>query len=115
MHKSRFTTALFRCLFLIRELNIVAEFIHHFDESLIHDLLPALSDAVHARVSKQTVSTWLEAPIQILMPLSTFMETYPPEPHVQGNKSTGFARVWEHINRFSRVGEHVDKLEAILC
>ena len=43
------------------------------------------------------------------------METYPPEPHVQGNKSTGFARVWEHINRFSRVGEHVDKLEAILC
>ena len=39
---------------------------------------------------KTTVSTWVEAHIQILMPLSTFMETYPPEYHVQGNMSTGF-------------------------
>ena len=37
-----------------------------------------------------TVSTWVEAHIQILMPLSTFMETYPPEYHAQGNMSTGF-------------------------
>ena len=41
------------------------------------------------------------------------METYPPEHHVQGNKSTDFARVWEHINRFSRAGEHVNNLEFI--
>ena len=37
----------FSCLFLICQLHIIAELVHHLHEGLIHDLLPALGDAVH--------------------------------------------------------------------
>ena len=37
----------FGCLFPICQLHIVAELVHHLHEGLIHDLLPALGDAVH--------------------------------------------------------------------
>ena len=45
---------------------------------------------ISLRISLQTDSQWIEAYIQMLMPLSTFMKTYPPEHHVQGNMSAGF-------------------------
>ena len=47
LHKHRFAAASVGCLFLICQLHIIAELVHHLHESLIHDLLPALGDAVH--------------------------------------------------------------------
>ena len=47
LHKSRSAAASIGCLFLICQLHIIAELVHHLYKGLIDDLLPALSDAVY--------------------------------------------------------------------
>ena len=48
----------FSCLFLICQLHIIAELVHHLHEGLIHDLLPALG--VNLRKNMSTI-----APLQL--------------------------------------------------
>ena len=76
-YKFRFVAASIGCLFLICQLHIIAKLIHHLHESLINDLLPALGDTDHLRVSRQTVSIWLDTSIWMSAALD-----------VRGNKST---------------------------
>ena len=55
--KSRVVKASLDTLFLICQLHIIAELVHHFHKGLVHDLLPALGDVVHLCVRRHTVST----------------------------------------------------------
>ena len=85
-YKYLFYAASFGCLFLICRLHIIAELVHHLQESLIDDLLPVTGTPVFQAfsalflqecVSRQTVSKWLDT--------SIWMSA---APLVSGNKST---------------------------